>query len=93
MDTEIEGLKLKGITIKDLLLPEFIKRLEDKKINIEAVSLVFIREEADGNKGITPFIFNHQNSTEVKEKILHISGANESDLKKVSEIVKEVKNK
>ena len=78
MDTEIEGLKLKGISIKDLLLPKFIKNLESTGLNLDAVSLVFVMKEGDEKKkAVSPFILNHQNSQEIKEKILHINGAKE----------------
>lgn len=87
---EIEGLRMKGIIIKDLLLPKFVHKLEDEGITIEAVSLVFIKEGAQEGAGITPFVFSHQNSKEVKDKILHLSGAGELDLKKVSEIIKDL---
>jgi len=92
MDMEIEGLKLKGISIKDLLLPEFIKSLEKAKINLNAVSLVFIMEEGNEKKKIvTPFVLNHQNSQEIKEKILHINGEKEKELKSLVEIIKKIK--
>ncbi len=92
MEMEIEGLKLKGTTLKKLLLPEFVEKLEKEKININAVSLVFVgEEESNEKKKIAPFIFSHQNSEEIKEEILHITGANEADLKKVSEIIKGLK--
>lgn len=92
MKTEIEGLKLKGLTIKDLLLPEFVKNIEKEGIDANAVSLVFVKEEKDGeNKKIFPFVFNHKNSEEIKEKILHISGDHETDLNKFLEILKNLK--
>lgn len=92
MATEIEGLKMKGISINDLLLPEFIEELEKHKVNINAVSLVFVgEEEKDEKKKIIPFVINHQNSEEVREKIVHLSGSNEKDLKKISAIIRKTK--
>lgn len=89
---EIEGLKLKGITLKELLLPKFIEKIENEGINANTVSLVFVREEGTPeNKILSHFIFSHQNSEEIKDKILHINGSNEEDLKKFSKILKELK--
>ncbi len=88
---EIEGIKLSGVSIKDLLSEKFIKKIEDSKLDIQAVSLVFIKEEGtNGAKTLIPFMINHQNSQEVKDKILHIGGANEKDLEKLSKIIKDI---
>ncbi len=92
MEMEIEGLKLKGITIKDLLVQEFINNLKKAGIDANAVSLIFVREDVVGEKkNISPFVLSHQNSKEIDEKIIHISGSNEGDLKKFSDVLKKIK--
>jgi hypothetical protein len=86
---EIEGIKISGISIRDLLSKEVMNKIDELKLNISPINLVFVREEgSDNKKSITPFVLGHQNSQEVKDKILHISGSNEDDLQKLAKIIK-----
>lgn len=88
---EVEALRLKGIGISDLLLPKLIERIKEANLNFNAVSLVFVKESEDGkNKILLPFVLGHQNSQELKDKVLHISGPEEEELKKFVTIIKEV---
>jgi hypothetical protein len=86
---EVEGIRIKGISIKDLLIPELIQEFEAKNLSINPISLVFVQEEGkDKNNMITPIILGHQNKKEVEERILHVDSPNEEHLKIISEILK-----
>jgi len=91
MTGEIEGFRLSGIAISDLLLPEFVKKVQDAKLGIDAISLAFVGLDGqDNNRVVVPFVLNHQSSQEVKDKVIHLSGGREKDLKTLAEILKEV---
>lgn len=87
VEEEIEGIKLKNLTINDLLNKEFLEKI--KKLNLNSISLILVYEEKDKDKQIVlPISINHQNSEEVKNKIIHLQSPNQELLTKLSEAIK-----
>lgn len=91
---EIEGLKLSGVSVRDLLSDKFVKNMEALKLNLDAITLVLIKEDGEENKKtVMPFIIGHQNSQELKDKVLHISGSKEKELEELAKAIKETLTK
>ena len=86
MSIEVEGLRVKGVLIKDFLKDDFVADIEALNKDVEVVALVVMKK--NGEKGIpTPIVFNHQNTNEVKDKILHLDCSDAEILQKLSKIV------
>jgi len=88
-EIEVEGMKIKGATIKKLLSDSFVKQLENSGVNLEAVSLVLVREEdsPEGAKKLTSVVIGHQNAQEIKEKLVHLNCPDGELILKVSKII------
>jgi hypothetical protein len=86
---EVEGLRINGISIKDILSKDLIEDFEKENLNINPVSIVFINEdEQDKKKILIPIILGHQNKIEVEKGILHIDSPNEEYLIKIATLIK-----
>lgn len=89
MSTEIEGLRVKGLSIKDFLKESFSQEISNISPDIDVVALVMMKK--NGEKAIPiPIVFNHQTSDEAKNKILHLDCSDEKILNKMREIFEKI---
>ncbi len=83
MTTQIEGVRVQGLILKELLTNDFVSELNDSLKEFDAVALILMKKEGNGN----PIILNHQNAKEVQEKVLHLECQNADTLQKITKII------
>ena len=71
---EVEGVRLKGFLVRDFIKEEFLKKIQENKVDVEPIALVFLDKDV---KQLTLATLNHQSPKEVEDKILHIQSQNE----------------
>ena len=86
MGVEVEGIRVTGLLVKDFLREDFVVELDKISRDIEVVALVMMKKNGGKNPPI-PVIFNHQNTNEVENKIMHLDCAEPSFLKELSKII------
>ncbi len=80
-----------GISIKDFLVDKFLKKLKERNLHIEPISIVFIVSEKDSKKEVPyPIVLNHENKEEIAKKILHISTQDTTTSQKFIELLEEM---
>ena len=88
-DFEVEGIRVKDILIKDLIKKEFLEKIEEEKLNLAPVALVFM----DFSQTLQlPTILSHQSLNEIKEKVLHINSINSNTVEKIAKIINKLEN-
>jgi len=69
-----EILLFQGVSLNEIIKEEFLKKIKEKKLDIEPVSLVLIAHEQDEKvKKMFPIIISHETKEEIKTKMLHIN--------------------
>lgn len=69
-----EVLLFQGISLNDIIKEEFLKKIQDKKLDIEPISLVLIAcEQNEKSKKMFPIIISHESKEEIKSRMLHIN--------------------
>ena len=64
---------LDDITINDLIKEDFLEKLKGLDKNIFPTALILISEKGDEKmKQVSLLVLSHQNTEEIKNKILHI---------------------
>ena len=84
-NVEVEGLRINGFLIEDILKEDFVKELNKDAPNLDIAALIFVKK--DKTPPVT-IILNHQSSKEIEEKVLHLNCPDGDLLKKFSEIIK-----
>jgi len=79
-DVDIEGIRIQGFLIKDLLKDDFVKELAQLKADLDPVALVLI--------GKVPLTLGHQKKEEIDKKIIHINCPNSELLDKFVNLIK-----
>ncbi len=85
-DVEVEGVRIKGFLIEDIMKENFLKEMQKNGIKSNVVGLVFMVE--NNKKKFLPIILSHQNNKEVEDKIIHLDSQNSTILNKFVELIK-----
>ncbi len=89
-----EKFVVKGLVVRDLLDKEFVKKIEEKGLNIFPVSLMFIKTKKEDEKIIPfPVVKGHQNDEDIKAKTLHVESPDTVLLGSVVKILEEMGGK
>lgn len=69
----IEKVRLEGKSLGEIFKEDFMSKVFDAGENIFPISVAFVREfEKEGKLHASLITFSHQNSDEIKSKILHV---------------------
>ncbi|MBI2124708.1 hypothetical protein HYT92_02850 [Candidatus Pacearchaeota archaeon] len=85
MATQIEGVRVEGLLLKEFLKDDFINELDTSLKDLEVVALIMMKK--DGVNNGFPIVINHQNSKEVQDKLLHLECPNSETLNKIIKII------
>ncbi|GBE20554.1 hypothetical protein BMS3Abin17_01295 [archaeon BMS3Abin17] len=85
-----EILCFEGISISDLLDKNFLKKLSEKDLKIDPISLVFMVKEMNEKKEIYPIILGHESNEELSKKIMHVNAPSNESSKKFIKLLEEI---
>lgn len=86
-----EVLCFEGSALSDFLNKKFLEKIEEKKLDLLPINLIFIATEKEkGKEGMYPIILGHSNREEVKKKMLHISAPKTKLSEKFIKILEEM---
>lgn len=83
MAEEIEKIRIKGKSVRNLLNKDLVKSLEDKGFDWDFIGLQLFSRDEKGLGSIT-----HENSEEIDEKIIHIEGDTPKLVENIKEVIK-----
>ncbi|MBM3199706.1 hypothetical protein FJZ53_02125 [Candidatus Woesearchaeota archaeon] len=93
METKIERISIKGLTIKDLLNSKFLTLIEEEKLKLDYVNLLSfsrIQEKSSKKISFSPIVLSHDKSDEIENKVLHLSADDENNLKIIEKVLKKL---
>ena len=89
-----EVLLFQGISLNEIIKEEFLKKIKDKNLDIEPISLVLIACEKDEkSKKMFPIIISHESKEEIKSKMLHINLEKSKVSEEFMKIIEEIEKK
>ncbi|MBU0757274.1 MAG: hypothetical protein KKF44_04360 [Nanoarchaeota archaeon] len=82
MEDSIEKIRVKGLTLVDLLDKKFLDLLKQSGLKVSPVNIAFFADVPE-----PPIVLSHENPKEKEEKLLHIESKDPKKIEKFKEIL------